>query len=308
MRITTANAYDASIATLQRRQQGLTEAQEQLTSGRRVLRASDDPAAAAQAERALATLTRSQAQQRALDASRFAMEFTESTLAQAGELLQQAREKVLAAGNGSYTDQERRILGETIRTLRSDLLAMANRSDGAGRFLFGGQAADGPPFVETPTGVTYNAAAGELQAASGSASPLSMDGAAAWLQAPDPANPGGTLSLFDVMERIASELLTPGRTSAQVATTVADGVRDLDVVSTNLGAWRSRSGEALNRIDAIGERLSRNELDAQRERSDAIDLDMLQAISDFQNRQTGYDAALKTYSIVQRMSLFDYLR
>ena len=35
---------------------------------------------------------------------------------------------------------------------------------------------------------------------------------------------------------------------------------------------------------------------------------MLQAISDFQNRQTGYDAALKTYSIIQKMSLFDYLR
>ena len=35
---------------------------------------------------------------------------------------------------------------------------------------------------------------------------------------------------------------------------------------------------------------------------------MVQAISDFQNRQSGYDAALKTYSIVQRMSLFDYLR
>jgi flagellar hook-associated protein 3 FlgL len=34
---------------------------------------------------------------------------------------------------------------------------------------------------------------------------------------------------------------------------------------------------------------------------------MVQAIADFQNRQTGYDAALKAYSIVQRMSLFQYL-
>ena len=34
---------------------------------------------------------------------------------------------------------------------------------------------------------------------------------------------------------------------------------------------------------------------------------MTEAISEFQNQQTGYDAALKTYSIVQRMSLFQYL-
>ena len=34
---------------------------------------------------------------------------------------------------------------------------------------------------------------------------------------------------------------------------------------------------------------------------------MVQAVSDFQNQQTGYDAALKVYSMVQRMSLFDYV-
>ena len=34
---------------------------------------------------------------------------------------------------------------------------------------------------------------------------------------------------------------------------------------------------------------------------------MVQAISEFQNLQNGYEAALKTYSSVQRMSLFQYL-
>jgi flagellar hook-associated protein 3 FlgL len=33
----------------------------------------------------------------------------------------------------------------------------------------------------------------------------------------------------------------------------------------------------------------------------------VQAISEFQAQQSGYDAALKTYSMVQRMSLFQYL-
>ena len=58
----------------------------------------------------------------------------------------------------------------------------------------------------------------------------------------------------------------------------------------------------------MADRVGQDKLDAQQARSAAEDLDMVQAISDFQNRQTGYDAALKTYSIVQRMSLFDYLR
>lgn len=308
MRITSANAFESSVSNLQKRQEQLTRAQEQLTSGKRVLRPSDDPAAAAQAERALAAEKRAVAQLRALDASRNAMQLSESALGDAGELVQQARELLVSAGNGSYTDSERKTIADAIRGLRKDLLAVANRQDGAGRYLFGGQGADGPPLVDDVGGVTYNATAGQLMAASGETSPLSIDGRAAWLQASDPSTPGGTLSLFDVMDRVVADLSTPGRTGAAIADTVSTGLGQFDALADNLSSWRSRTGEALNRIDGIEQRLSQGKLDAQSERSDAEDLDMLQAISDFQNRQTGYDAALKTYSIVQKMSLFDYLR
>ena len=54
-------------------------------------------------------------------------------------------------------------------------------------------------------------------------------------------------------------------------------------------------------------RLADLKLSAQTERSSSEDLDLVQAISKFQAQQSGYDAALKTYSMVQRMSLFQYL-
>lgn len=308
MRITTANAFDSSLSNLQRRQQALSQSQEQLTSGKRVNKPSDDPAAAAAAERALAAESRSKAQLRALDSSRQSMQLAESALGDAGELMQQARELVASAGNGTHTDADRKVIGEALRGLRNDLLAVANRSDGTGRYIFGGQGADGHPLLDSPGGVAFNAASGQLMGASGAASPLSMDGQAAWLQAPDAANPGSMLSVFDVMDRVAGELLTTGRTSAQVASTVRSGLGDIDSTAHNLSAWRARTGETLNRIDGIGQRLSQTALDAQRERSDAEDLDMLQAISDFKNKQTGYDAALKVYSTVQQMSLLQYVK
>ena len=55
--------------------------------------------------------------------------------------LQQVRERVLQAGNGTYSDAERATLADSIRGLRDDLLAVANRDDGAGRYL----------YVERPT-------------------------------------------------------------------------------------------------------------------------------------------------------------
>jgi flagellar hook-associated protein 3 FlgL len=273
-----------------------------------VLRASDDPAAAAVAERALAAQSRSEAQLRALDASRSAMRLSESALGDAGELVAQARELLVSAGNGSYTDRDRASIAQAIRGLRDDLLAVANRQDGAGRYLFGGQGADTPPLVDAPGGVAYAGTDGQLVAAGGGATPLTIDGRSAWLGAEDPASPGSTVSLFDAMDRVVAELSTPGRASADIAATVSRGLGEFDIASDQLASWRSRAGEALNRIDSLESRVQQAKLDAQTERSEAEDLDLLAAISDFQNRQTGYDAALKTYSIVQQMSLFEYLR
>ena len=70
---------------------------------------------------------------------------------------------------------------------------------------------------------------------------------------------------------------------------------------------RSRAGEALNRADMVEGRIATQAVAAKVERSNAEDLDMVKAISEFQSLQIGYEAALKTYSTVQRMSLFQYL-
>lgn len=308
MRIATAFAYESSITSLQQRQQALVSAQNQLTSGKRVERASDDPAAAAAAERALAAGARSVAQQRAVDASRQAMQLSESALGAGVELVQQARDLLVSAGNGTYGDAERQTIAQNLRGLRDDLLAAANRGDGAGRYLFGGQGSSAPPLQDASGGVAYAGTEGHLQSAAGDAARLSVDGRAAWLQAPDSTNPGSTLSIFDVLDRSIAELQTPGRSSAQVAQTVSQGLQGVDDGSANLSAWRSKAGDSLNRLDSLSDRLSQTGLDARVQQSDAVDLDMVRAISDFQNQKTGYDAALQTYSLVQRMTLFDYIR
>ena len=75
----------------------------------------------------------------------------------------------------------------------------------------------------------------------------------------------------------------------------------------NLANVRSQVGEQMNNLDGSESRLQTLKVYNQAEQSAAEDLDMTQGISDFQNQQTGYDAALKTYSMVQRMSLFQYI-
>ncbi len=314
MRLSTFNAYEHVIGNLQGRQRALQESQQQLTSGKRVAKPSDDPVAAARAERSLDAMTRAEAHQRALEASRTVTEQTESAVGDAAELIQRAREAVMGAGNPTYTDGERAILVQSLRGLRTQLLAVANRGDGTGSYLFGGQGASAPPFVEAndptaPSGrrVIYQGSAGDTRVASSEFLSTSLDGDQAWLKAPAAVSGDPPLSLFDLLDRTIVELSASAVTDPQVALSVRAGLRDIDAFSDHLLALRARSGEALNRMDSVALRIADTRLAAQTERSTAEDLDMVQAISEFQNRQTGYDAALKAYSLVQRMSLFNYI-
>ncbi len=105
MRVATANSYDNTIAQLTKRQAELSALQGQISTGKRVQKASDDPVAAVLSEAAQNRLTRVQADQRALETSKTSIIQGESALGQAGEILQDVRDLLISAGNGSYGPQ-----------------------------------------------------------------------------------------------------------------------------------------------------------------------------------------------------------
>ena len=115
------------------------------------------------------------------------------------------------------------------------------------------------------------------------------------------------LSVFDALDKAIAALKTPGRTTTQIAQGNAIALTQLDSVFGQVNAGRALMGATMNRVDAVSDRLSALKLSSVTERSKAEDLDMVQALSDVNNQQTGYDAALKAYSMVQRLSLFNYL-
>jgi len=160
-RVATAHSYDNTIRRLQQRQAELSEQQDKLSSGKRVRTISDDPAAAALAEREQARMQRLVADQRALDASRRNLELAEGTLATITDLYHRAKELIVQGGNGSLTPVDRHTIAQELSGLRDRILALANSQDTLGRPLFMGQGVlnDLPrPFREnlvTPVTTTY---------------------------------------------------------------------------------------------------------------------------------------------------------
>ena len=115
------------------------------------------------------------------------------------------------------------------------------------------------------------------------------------------------LSIFDVLDRASAALATTGRSNSQIAQANGQALRDIDASAGALQSARGVAGQVLARIEGETARLADLELNGRTERSLAEDLDLVAAVSDFQNRQTSYDAALKSYAMVQRLSLFDHL-
>jgi len=403
MRVSSAYTHSAGIDTLQRRQSELTQAQEQMTSGKRVSKPSDDPAAAARAERALNEQSRGEALQRSVAASRNAMTLTESALGDAEDLTLTARDALVAAGNGSFTASDRAALVVQLRQLRAQFLSVANQTDGNGGYLFGGQGAQANPFHDgvdasgNPS-VSSSAGGGAPTASNSESLPLAVDGNTVWMQVPsgngvfdtsatstntgtgwisagsvtnpsaltggayqvdfaidaagattysvslngaatslsnvpyktgqsiaidgmnfavsgtpangdsfkiDPSTPDS--SVFAAIDQALVGLQNPSASTGQVQQAVNSGIRDLDQALGKFQSARAMVGETLNRLDSVDSRTSGRILAAQTTRSNAEDLDMVKAASDFSNKQTSYQAALQSYSMVQRLSLFQYL-
>ncbi len=185
-RLGTANTYDTARNNLMTRQTNLSNAQEHLSSGKRVTTASDDPTAAAQAERALTRIARIQTDQRALESQKSAISQAESTLGDVNSALQNFRELVVSAGNGSYSAAERKTIAGQLSGLRDQIFSMANSKDNNGQPLFGALASAMTPFAGPQAAspdYTFNGLPGQM-ASSEVAIPFSLDGDSAFMLQP----------------------------------------------------------------------------------------------------------------------------
>jgi flagellar hook-associated protein 3 FlgL len=113
-------------------------------------------------------------------------------------------------------------------------------------------------------------------------------------------------SVFSVMDTAVREIGGSPHSNA-AAQAVGQALANIDRGLERMQAVRGYAGELLNRADRITGNQETRSTQLEGDRSRAEDLDMIKGISDFQNQQVGYEAALKSYSMVQKMSLFNFI-
>ena len=132
----------------------LVRSQEQISSGKRIVRPSDDPVGASQAlafRRQIAAAERSTT---AVEGAQVMLDTASSLLQDAGGLLAEARASLLQGMNGTASADDRKLLAGSIRLIRDRLLEIGNARAG-NRYLFAGTATDTSPFAQGASGVRY---------------------------------------------------------------------------------------------------------------------------------------------------------
>lgn len=304
MRIATSTANDQVIEAVGRQQSQLADLRSRLASSLRVDKPSDDPAAAAQAERVRTRQARLDAESRMIDAARTTLQHAEGAMGSGIEELQTARELILAASNAPLSDDDRAGLAVQLRGTLGNLLAIANRENGNGHYIFGGAGSAEAPFVEAG-GVVYQPQTGVQQTASVPGLPVTQDGSEAFMTIPDGA--GSTRSVFAALEAAAAALENGGLTSDQRNTELTGSLKGIDGSLERLSMARTRIGESLRIIDS---RKGLNEVDSvnlEQRLGELIDLDYAKGLAQFTQAQTTTEAAMQTYASVARLTLFNYL-
>lgn len=163
MRISSSTIFDSNVSALTQQQTRLLQTQQQISSGKRLLSASTDPAAYTRAldiTQAVAINTQYTANR---GAARDTLSIAESTLQGVTTLIQDVQSIAMSAGNGALNNSDRAILATNLSGRLQDLMSLANSTDGVGNYLFSGFQSRTPPFVDTPAGVSYFGDDGQRQ-------------------------------------------------------------------------------------------------------------------------------------------------
>lgn len=300
MRIGTLNMFQQGIDAIVDRQTDLFRTQQQLSSGKRINRPSDDPSGAAQLVGLSDSLDLTRQYQRNIDSIRSRLQLEESSLAGIGDALQRARELAVQGLNDTYGPVERSGIALEIRQIVDEVVGLANRKDGAGEYLFGGFQGQSVPFSHDGVGnFSYAGDQGQRLIQVGAARQIADGDSGMDVFMKVPAVGGGYEDVFSTLYNLATDL----EANAPNATSL----EQIDNAMDNLLGVRATVGARLNAIErqetanvALIEQLENT-------RSIIEDLDYAEAASRLNQQSVTLQAAQQAFIKVQDLNLFNFL-
>lgn len=291
MRISNGMIQARALSGLQTNMSGMARLQEQIASGRRINRPSDDPVGVGSVLQTNSSLSALTQYQRNLEAARSRQTLEEQTLGELTNVLERAKELGVAQGTATSNAQTRRVARAEVDRLIEFTQGLGNTTF-QGRFLFGGQYADRMPFASTtPDPLAPPSGALRVEVGPGQVVDTNRSGQEIFVDT----------GVFTAMEELSTAL---GNDDAEA---IRDALTSLDAAFAGVQELVGDVGARLNSLDVAAQNLDALEVNLESLRSSIQDTDFEEAVTELVNRQTTFQAALAANAQILGQSLADYL-
>lgn len=273
----------------------MTTGQQQLATGQKISRPSDDPIGTGYQMRYDTDLARSEEFLMNAQTGSEILKTMDSLLQQASDVLKRARTLTMQAANGTYDLEQRKTISAEIKQLKEQMVTIGN-STYNGRYLFNGQKTDQPPYTvggaaneNTDPGLFY------LNVSPSVKVPVSITGEVVFGEA-------GTDNVFKVLDDLANALDNDNRAG------ISATLEKIDVSADRLSISWAEIGARMNRFELMENRITDDQVSLKEQRAHVSDVDVPSAIIDLKSKETVLQAALSTGARIMQTSLVDFLR
>lgn len=297
-RVTDAASHARLTSQIATSRQRVAQAQEQLASGRRINRPSDDPAGASAVFRLRTTQTELGQFSRNVEITKETLLVGDNVLDSYQQLLDRGRALMSRAGTDPVVNEAREPIAIELDGIIERIRQLANTRHGD-NYVFGGTRIDAPPYdVNGVPAATPTAEATVQVEPEGT---LIANGVTAESFLVD-----ATDNIINVLKTTSAAIRGTGDPTADRAT-ILGTVDRLAGFSELANQARTKIGERLNHADEISERLTQYNLSLEESAQRLEAVDVAEAAIALTESNNALEAILQSASKFGRRSLLDFL-
>ncbi|MEI2378688.1 flagellar hook-associated protein FlgL [Priestia megaterium] len=293
MRVTQGMLAANSLKQISNSYNKLETLQNQLSTGKKITRPSDDPVVATKGMAYRSNLSEVNQYKRNLTEAQSWFDSSESGLEQVNSILQRTKELVVQGLNGTNESDDREAIAREIEQLKLDYMQVGN-TQVAGNYIFNGVNVGAPPISENASGIiesNINLDPFSVEVSKGIQLRVNIH----------PENIFGQ-GAFDLMNNVQTAF------EQNDVNSLKDLSTKVDTQLSTLLAERSELGARSNRLELIENRLDSQEITATKMLSNNEDADIEKVITDLTVQESVHRAALGVGAQIIQPTLLDFLR
>jgi len=306
MKISTTLYFDRATQQLGDVQGELAKTQEQLSTGKQIVKPSDSPDKASLVTRLESELARQAGYQNTLKTVNTRLQASETVLKNTSDVLVRIKEISIQAASDTLSPADRQSIALEISSLKDQMLSLANAQDTNGNYLFSGSRVGSPAFSKDSKGhVVYQGDESRMKVAVGDnrRMNLNMPGSDAFVKVVRDDGKGNKVGVgfFQAIDDLANAVKNSDHTNMQ------RGIADIDSLQQGVSDATAQIGTDMNVVDMQNSVLDEITLRLKITKSDAEDLDYTSAITKMNKDQLALEAAQSSFAKISQLSLFKYM-